>query len=95
MANQVTINKRYLTYNKAEAQDILDSVSQIDDTPTDGSQYPVKSGGVKAALDNYTTTSHLNELLAGKQDSMTVAQEADVRSIVTGYSGDDSSSSEA
>lgn len=96
---QITINPRFLTYDKDKVQQILDSVAHIDDTPTPGSNYPVKSGAVAAAitqaiaamteaLAQYTTTEQLNELLAAKQDAIPMADEQDVRAIVTAYDPD-------
>lgn len=84
----VNINPRYLTYNKDEVQTILSQVEHIDTTPTEDSSNPVTSGGVKNELDKYTTTEVLTALLANKQDALTVASEADVRSLVTEYGSD-------
>ena len=47
----MTLTPRYLTYNKAEVQRILSSVSQIDDEPDENSPYPMSSRGVYVALD--------------------------------------------
>jgi len=46
----VTTNPRYLTYNKAEVQEILGRMEHIDDVPTGDSDYPVKSSGVYKAI---------------------------------------------
>ena len=51
MAENMTLTPRYLTYNKAEVQRILSSVSQIDDEPDENSPYPMSSRGVYVALD--------------------------------------------
>ncbi|MBQ9646169.1 MAG: hypothetical protein IJV24_07420 [Prevotella sp.] len=82
----VNINPRYLTYNKDEVQDILDGVKQVDEAPAADSKYPVSSGGVHKELRKYTNTEALTQLLAGKQDNIGVANEADVRALVTDYS---------
>lgn len=74
----VTIDPRYLTYDKDEVQRILDSVAVVDSTPKDESEYPVSSGGVKAELDKRPTNEELDEKLS-------VSTEARVRSIVTDY----------
>lgn len=96
---QITINPRFLTYDKDKVQQILDSVAHIDDTPTPDSNYPVKSGAVAAAiaqtitemteaLAQYTTTEQLNKLLAAKQDAIPMADEQEIRSIVRDYDPD-------
>lgn len=47
----MTLIPKYLTYNKAEVQRILSSVSQIDDEPTEDSPYPISSGAAYVAID--------------------------------------------
>lgn len=49
--NNRTLTPIFLSYNKAEVQRILSSVSRIDSDPTEDSPYPISSGGVHAALD--------------------------------------------
>lgn len=50
MADNVTVDPRYMSYNKDEMDRILASVEHIDETPTEGSDNVVKSGGVAAAF---------------------------------------------
>lgn len=59
--SNTAVESRYLKYNKAEVERILGSVEHVDDTPTEESDNPVKSGGVNAAL-------------VGKLDSVTQEQ---------------------
>lgn len=66
------INPRYSKYSNKEIEAILDSVAEFDDEPTEGSDRPVKSGGIAAKLSE-------------KQDTLTFATIAECRSIVTGY----------
>lgn len=102
--NTANIDPRYLTYNKDEVQRILNGVEHVDATPTADSNYPVKSGGVAAAiaqiitsmteaLEQYITTKQLAVLLDAKQDATPTATEQDIRAIVTDYTTDASSSS--
>lgn len=63
------INPRYLSFSTDEVQHILAGVEHIDEVPTDESEYPVMSKGVKKEIDN----------------RLAVAKEEDVRSIVTNY----------
>lgn len=63
------INPRYLSYSTDEVQHILTGVEHIDEEPTDESEYPVMSKGVKKEIDN----------------RLAVAKEEDIRSIVTNY----------
>jgi len=63
------INPRYLSFSTDEVQRILAGVEHIDEVPTDESEYPVMSKGVKEEIDN----------------RLAVAKEEDVRSIVTNY----------
>ena len=44
--NNITLNPRYLTFNKAEVQRILSSVRRIDTEPTENNEYPITSGAV-------------------------------------------------
>lgn len=81
----VIVDPRYLTYKTAEVQEILDGVKEVDETPKAGSPYPVSSGGMHSMMAGYTTTEQLAVLLDGKQDTVTVADETGVRSIVTDY----------
>ncbi len=83
--SNVVINPRYLSFDKDEVQQILSSVQQIDNVPRQGSNYPVSSSAVAAVLAGYTTTEELEQMLKGKQDSTPVAEESEVRSIVTSY----------
>ena len=81
MANN--INPRYLSYSKDEVQAILDQVETLDDAPVAGSDNPVKSGGVAGALGDYFNKE------------TDIANEEDVRSIVSNYTpSPDSSDSE-
>ena len=86
--SNVNINPRYLHYKKAEVEAILDKVKEIDQQPTSGCDYSVSSGGVRSELDKYTTSEALAVLLGQKQDTVTVATEADMRSLVTDYTED-------
>lgn len=93
----VQLDPKYLSENKDEVERILASVKTIDAAPTAGSNNPVKSGGVAAALGDYNTKEEVTELLAGKQDTMTEAPEEEIRGIVKNWSPDshdDSSDSE-
>ena len=79
----VKINPKYIPYSKDETQAILQGVEHIDQTPTEESNYPVSSGGVKAALDNHPTTEQMAAAIA----PLTVT-EAQFNNI---FYGDDSS----
>ena len=67
--NNVKVESRYLSYNKAAVERILGQVDQIDETPTAGSDNVVKSGGVTAAIETAI-------------EEIPVASESDVRNIV-------------
>ena len=95
MANEVKIDPRYLSYDKAEVEELLGKVDHADDAPTAESENMIKSGAVAASLGNYSTTEQMNEALAGKMDKMDIATEHNVRNIVSHYVPDtDSSDSE-
>lgn len=65
MANETTVDPRYMAYDKDEMDRILASVEHIDDTPTSGSNNVVKSGGVAAAFgaadEKYATVGEVVE----------------------------------
>lgn len=74
MAKDVTVSPRYLPYDKDDVERILGQVETLDDTPTEESENPVKSGGVAAAIaelnntfTNYPTTEQMNTALAPLQ----------------------------
>lgn len=50
MANEVTVDPRYMKYDKDEMDSILASVEHFDNSPTENSDNPVKSGGVATAI---------------------------------------------
>lgn len=56
----VTVDPRYLKYNKDEVKRILESVEEFDAVPTENSDKPVKSGGVAAATKAATEESVRN-----------------------------------
>ena len=107
MANNVNYDPRYLSYDKAEVEELLGKVDNADSAPTADSENMIKSGAVKAALDNYSTTEQMNtkledyetkEALAEtledyeKKEDMVIATEENVRNIVSDYIPDDDSS---
>ena len=65
MANETTVDPRYMSYDKDEMERILASVEHIDDTPTSESNNVVKSGGVAAAFgaadEKYATVGEVVE----------------------------------
>ena len=83
MADNVTVNNRYLGYNSQEVKQILKQVETLDNAPTEGSDNPIKSGGVAAALGDYFNKE--NDL----------ATEESVRAIVSGYTPDTEDSSDS
>ena len=106
MANEVTIDPRYLSYDKADVEELLGKVDHADDAPTADSENMIKSGAVAAALGNYSTTEQMNtkledyetkEALAEtlndyeKKEDMVIASEENVRNIVSDYIPDDGS----
>lgn len=50
MANEVTVDPRYLSYNKADVEVLLGKVDNADAEPTEGSTNMISSGAVAAAL---------------------------------------------
>lgn len=77
MANEVTVDSRYMTYNKDEIQGLLDKVHNADAEPTAESENMISSGAVAAALENYVAKEGLKE-----------ASEEDVRGIVQNWTPD-------
>lgn len=77
MANEVTVDGRYMTYNKDEVQALLDKVHNADAEPTAESGNMISSGAVAAALENYVAKEDLKE-----------ASEEDVRGIVQNWAPD-------
>lgn len=63
----VKINPKYIPYSKEETQAILEGVEHIDETPTEESNYPVSSGGVKTALNDHPTTAQMASAIAPLQ----------------------------
>lgn len=55
MANNVTVDPRYLSFDTPDVERILKSVEIIDTTPTEESPNPVSSGSVAAALAQVNT----------------------------------------
>lgn len=79
MANEVTVDPRYLKYStKAEVEALLDKVNNADAEPTAESENMISSGAVAAALGNYPTKDEMAE-------ATTVATEESVRGIVANY----------
>jgi hypothetical protein len=81
MANEVTIDPRYMTYDKDEVQALLDKVNNADAEPTAESGNMISSGAVHEALGNYNTKEEIEEKL-------TQASEEAVRGIVKNYTPD-------
>lgn len=50
MENEVTVDPRYLSYNKADVETLLGKVDNADAEPTEGSTNMISSGAVAAAL---------------------------------------------
>lgn len=50
MENEVTVDPRYLSYNKAGVEVLLGKVDNADAEPTEGSTNMISSGAVAAAL---------------------------------------------
>lgn len=88
MANEVTVDPRYMTYDKDEVQGLLDKVNNADTEPTAESENMISSGAVAKALGNYATTESVTESLADKQDAMDEASEEDIRDIVKNWTPD-------
>ena len=88
MANEVQIDPRYLSYDKAEVEDLLGKVEHADAEPTAESENMISSGAVASALGNYSTTEQMNAALASKMDATDIATEESVRSIVSNYNPD-------
>lgn len=80
--NNVTVSSRYLSYNKAEVQGLLDKVNNADAEPTADSENMISSGAVAEALGNYNTKEEIADLTA-------VASEEEVRAIVKDYLTDE------
>lgn len=72
MANESTVESRYMRYNKADVESLLDKIENADAEPTEESENMISSGAVAAAL-------------AGKQDAMDEATEENVRNIVKNW----------
>lgn len=72
MANETTVDPRYMAYDKDEMDRILASVEHIDETPTEGSDNVVKSGGVAAAFgaadEKYATVGEVVEEVDDESD---------------------------
>ena len=77
MANEVTVEGRYMKYNKAEVEELLDKVHDADAEPTAESENMISSGAVREALGNYAT-----------KEDLKVASEEAVRGIVKNWSPD-------
>lgn len=88
MADKVTVDPRYLSYDKADVEELLGKVKNADAEPTAESKNMISSGAVAAALGNYSTTEQMNEALAGKMPATDIATEESVRAIVSGYNPD-------
>jgi hypothetical protein len=74
MANEVTVDPRYLSYDKAEVEELLGKVDNADAEPTEDSTNMISSGAVHEALGNYVAKEDLNE-----------APEEEVRNIVKNW----------
>ena len=77
MANDVTIDPRYMTYDKDEVQALLDKVNNADAEPTPESGNMISSGAVAAALNGYATKGDVKE-----------STEQNVRNIVKNWVAD-------
>lgn len=78
MANEVTVDPRYLSYDKAEVEDLLGKVEHADAEPTAESGNMISSGAVHEALGNYNTKEEIDEML-------TTANEESIRNIVKNW----------
>lgn len=92
----VKINPKYIPYSKEETQAILEGVEHIDETPTEESEYPVSSGGVRAALNDakpkeipisseIVSISPNNLYLLGTRSSLTVSLAEGEAGIINEY----------
>lgn len=77
MADVVTVDPRYLKYDKDDVERLLDKVNNADEEPTAESENMISSGAVHRALGNY----------ASKED-LTEASEEEVRNIVKNWTPD-------
>lgn len=75
--NNVTVDPRYLSYNKDDVQRLLDKVNNADAEPTAESDNMISSGAVYEALDSYVAKKDLK-----------MASEEEVRGIVKSWSPD-------
>lgn len=75
--NNVTIDPRYSKHNNKEIEAILDSVAEFDDTPTVGSDKPVKSGGVAQAIGEAVQDRPTKEEVSEALGSYYTKEEAD------------------
>lgn len=78
MSNETIIDPRYLSYDKADVEALLQKVDNADSEPTKESENMIKSGAVHEALGNYPTKEEMAE-------ATTVATEESVRGIVSNY----------
>lgn len=92
---QQNVNPRYLPYNSQEVKEILQQVEKLDNAPTEGSEYPVKSGAVKEALDTkQDNIDDLTKIRAGSEAGEAALQfvpNNDPGSLWNDDSSDDSS----
>ena len=63
MANEVQIDPRYLSYDKADVEELLGKVDNADAEPTAESENMISSGAVHAALGGYPTKTEMNTAL--------------------------------
>ena len=81
MSDNVTIDPRYSKYDNHKIEEILDSVAEFDEAPTEGSEKPVTSGGVDTAIKE-------------AMKNLPVTSEENVRNIVKNYNPDPESEPE-
>ena len=77
MANEVNVESRYLSYDKADVETLLDKVNNADAEPTAESENMISSGAVHEALGSYVA-----------KEDLKVASEEAVRGIVKNWSPD-------
>lgn len=75
MADNVTVDPRYMTYDKDDVQALLDKVNNADAEPTAESGNMISSGAVHEALGSYVA-----------KEDLKMASEEEVRGIVKNWS---------
>ena len=74
MANNVNVDPRYLSYDKADVEALLSKVDNADSVPTAESENMISSGAVAASLGNYSTTEQMNTALGDYETKEALAE---------------------